>query len=62
MNIDESLMIFIIIVFIAGGILQIILFFKLWKMTNHVETMKFYLEKLMYMKEREYEDKYGDDD
>mgnify|MGYP001412451287 CR=1 FL=1 len=52
----------IAVLLVAYGIFMLILLVKIWKMTNHVETIKYYLEKLMYMKEREYEDKYGDED
>lgn len=40
MDIDETLMIIIIIVFIVGGVLQIILFFKLWGMTNDIREFR----------------------
>lgn len=52
----------ILIVLAAYGLFMLILLAKIWKMTNHVEMIKIYLEKLMYMKEREYDDKYGDED
>ena len=36
----ESLMTFIVVILIVFGILQIILFFKIWGMTNDVRRMK----------------------
>lgn len=43
----ENITLFVSIVIIVFGVLQIILFFKIWGMTNNIKELKIFMQRIV---------------